>query len=235
MSQIISLTPRLKAIADKIPKNSLLSDIGTDHGYLPLYLLQKNHIQKAIAADLNKGPLERAKSLSTQYKIPLDLRLCDGLSAIAPEETNTITIAGMGGITISKILQNWTTQHPHLKSSWKGTFFLQPMSTQYDLRTYLTNSGFSILQEETIQEEKTLYSILTVQIGETPNPPYTDAELWLGRHTPETPDPLRHALLDVWIDKTTRAISSLPPNQETRLAELTTRKNTFESMKNNQI
>lgn len=230
MSSQINLSPRLQTMANLVPQDSLFADIGTDHGYLPLFLLQKGQITQAIASDLNKGPLDRAKSLSIQYQIPLDLRLCDGLSGISPDEVNTISIAGMGGITMTHILQDWICKYPSVQQNWTGTFLLQPMSTQYDLRFWLTNAGFTIHQEKTTQEGETLYTILSVIVGKT-HKSYTEAELWVGRHSETHPDPLRGALLDLWIEKTSRALSQVPPEQEKRRLELESRKNAFIRMK----
>lgn len=219
----ITLSPRLQAIADWVKPNSQCADIGTDHGYLPLYLLQSKKIHKAIAADLNQGPLDRAKALSTHYQIPLDLRLCNGLQNIHPTEVDTITIAGMGGLTIASILQQWQQPIP-----WQGTFLLQPMSTQQDLRLWLQENHYLIQKETTVCEGKTLYSILSVTHGK--DTPYTLGELYVGKHHSEYPDPLRKELLKHWVDKTETALQKLPENQLQRQLELTQLKESISNL-----
>lgn len=224
----ISLSPRLQTLANWVKPQSLLADIGTDHGYLPLYLLQQKRITQAIAADLNKGPLQRAETLSKQYNIPLDLRLCDGLAGISPQEVDTITIAGMGGMTIVHILQQWLEQYPDLPNTWRGHFFLQPMSTQYDLRLWLNTHDFYIEKEETIREGKLLYNTLCVSFQE--DSPYSEAELWVGRHRKEQVDPSRRELLAFWKEKTKRALEKLPEQQVERKQELQQRISGFETL-----
>lgn len=212
----IVLSPRLQAVANFIPLESRFADVGTDHGYLPLWLLQENRIVSAIAADLNKGPLERAREISTKYQIPLDLRLSDGLENILPQEVDVVAIAGMGGQTMVHILEQWRKKHPDF---WSGRFLLQPMSTQYELRKWLVSHGFVIEKEWTVREEKQLYTIMVVTLGDST--PYTEGELWVGKHSLE--DPLRMEFLHHWMDKTQRALDKLPPHQEMRRQELQAR------------
>ena len=93
----ITLQPRLRLLAEMTPHGGRLADIGTDHGYLPVWLLQEGRIPSAIAADVGAEPLEHARRTAEEYETQgLDFRLCDGLSGIEPEETDTVVIAGMG-------------------------------------------------------------------------------------------------------------------------------------------
>ena len=99
----ISLPPRLEKIASLVPLGAKVADVGTDHAYLPLYLLEQGIATFAIATDLHPGPLAIAQknAAGTQN---IDFRLADGLSAVLSDEINTIVIAGMGGETICHIL-----------------------------------------------------------------------------------------------------------------------------------
>ena len=103
----MELSPRLDAIARQVPQGARLADIGTDHGYLPVWLLMRGTIERAIAADLREGPLGRARKTARQYgqSEKISFRLCDGLTDIDPDEVDVITIAGMGGETIATILE----------------------------------------------------------------------------------------------------------------------------------
>lgn len=170
----MDLSPRLQAIAQKVPQNTRLADVGTDHGYLPVWLLLNGRIESAIAADLRAGPLERAKETAGQYELDgqISFRLCDGLADISKDEVDTVAIAGMGGETIAAILEAapWTKQDKLL--------LLQPMTGAPELRRWLQSHGYNILTEEIIREGKRLYSIWSVAGGTMP--PMSPAEQWAG-------------------------------------------------------
>ena len=102
----MELTARLRVLAELVLQDSRLADVGTDHAYLPVWLQQRGVISRAVVSDLRQGPLDRARSTAEKYGLTgrMDFRLCDGLSAIRPEEADTIAIAGMGGETVAAIL-----------------------------------------------------------------------------------------------------------------------------------
>ncbi len=182
----MELTPRLRAIAEQVPQGACLADIGTDHGYLPVWLLLAGRTEHAIATDLRAGPLERARETARRFQVErqMDFRLCDGLSAVQPEEADTVVIAGMGGETIASILEAapWTKE---------GTLLLlQPMTGFAELRNWLQTHGYRIQSERIACEGKRLYSILLVTGGEMPA--LTPAEQWAGR---QSGDPLRREYL----------------------------------------
>lgn len=194
----MELTPRLYKVAELVPQGARFADIGTDHAYLPTWLILNGVIEYAIAADLRKGPLDRAKDTAEKYGISnkMDFRLCDGLSDIHSGEVDTIAIAGMGGETITHILENapWTKEHGI-------TLILQPMSSQPDLRQWLGANGYMIEKECIIREDKTLYNIFLVKAGTMGE--MTAAELLAGR---QNKDPLRGEFLAHLIKKVTRAL-----------------------------
>ena len=171
----MELTPRLQAIAEQVPQGAHFADVGTDHGYLPVWLLCSGRIDRAIAADLREGPLDRARETAQRYGVAekISFRLCNGLSAIRPEEADTIAIAGMGGETIISILEAapWTKEETLL--------LLQPMTGCAELRLWLQEHGYQITRENIASEGKRLYSILSVKGGEMS--PLSPAELWAGR------------------------------------------------------
>ena len=102
----MQLSLRLSAIADLVTEGNRLVDVGCDHGYLPVYLIFEKKIPQAIAADVGKGPLSRAKEHIHQYGLDnyIETRLSDGLKEIGKEEGDTLVIAGMGGPLMEKIL-----------------------------------------------------------------------------------------------------------------------------------
>jgi len=193
----MELSPRLQAIAQQVPQGARLVDVGTDHGYLPVWLLLNGQIESAIAADLRAGPLDRARNTARQFKQAnrISFRLCDGLSDIRADEADTMVIAGMGGETIATILDAapWTRQDKLL--------LLQPMTGAPRLRKWLQTSGYVILNENIAREGKKLYSIWTVTGGDMP--PLAPAELWAGKNRP---GPLRGIFLDMIERKAERAL-----------------------------
>lgn len=161
----LSLTPRLQTIADRVPKGAGFADIGTDHGHLPLWLLETDVLQTAIACDLREGPLEHARENARFHGLSerVSFRLAAGLDAVRAEECDTISIAGMGGETIAGILQAapWTAKGAH-------KLLLQPMTMLPQLRQWLWANGYQIFEETVCREGKRFYVILTVQGGGVP-------------------------------------------------------------------
>lgn len=193
----MELTPRLYAIAAQVPQGARLADVGTDHGYLPVWLLLHGRIETAIASDLRKGPLDRARETAQQYGQDknISFRLCNGLIDIAADEVDTVVIAGMGGETIVAILA---------AAPWTGRdklMFLQPMTGMPRLRQWLQRHGYAILEEQIVQEGKRLYSIWTVKGGAMPL--LSPAELWAGVNKP---GPLRLDYLSMIEEKVQKAL-----------------------------
>lgn len=169
------LSARLSQLADWVPQDARFADIGTDHGYLPVWLSLKGRISSAIACDLRQRPLERARETSRRYYVnPSDIlfRLGDGLSIIRPEEVDVIAIAGMGGEHIAKILESapWTADGRHI-------LLLQPMTHAEVLRQFLSEHGYKISQERLVLEREILYPCLEVQAGEER---LTPGQIWGG-------------------------------------------------------
>ena len=215
----LELTPRLRAVAELVPENAALADIGTDHAYLPVCLLLEGKIRCAIAADLRSGPLDRAKLTAKEYDCNenIGFRLCDGLSAITPGEADTIVIAGMGGETIAAILHAapWTKNETY-------TLILQPMSAQNDLRAWLWRNGYGIKQERIVREGDKLYNVLSARYGAAD--PLSAGEEWAGRQWQGMKQELRSEYLARLLDKTARAIDGISwgtgEKDLTRLKEL---------------
>ena len=167
----LELSPRLEAIAGLVPEGcGCLADIGTDHGYVPVSLLLEGRIRRAVAADIGALPLDHARRTAEQYGVAekLDFRLGDGLSVLSPGEADVIVIAGMGGDTITEILDAapWSRDGPLL--------LLQSMSRTDVLRRWLPANGYAVCREKLVQDKGVLYPILAVRGGETP--PATEAQ-----------------------------------------------------------
>ncbi len=155
------MNKRLLKIADKVNDGIGLADIGTDHGYLPVYLLQHGYTGNIFASDINSGPLEVAKEHALQAGVEekISFLLCDGLALCPPEKIDTIVVAGMGGDLISHILSQASWCHC---SGYK--FILQPMTKQENLRAWLNHNNFAIEEEDLVKEGR-VYQIITARYG----------------------------------------------------------------------
>lgn len=227
MSRRIELTPRLAVVAELVPEGARLTDVGTDHAYLPAALLQQGKIPSAIAADLRQGPLNRARQTVMECELTgkIAFRLCDGLVGIRPLETDAVAIAGMGGETIAHILSMapWTRER-------NVPLVLQPMSSHGDLRCWLMENGYLIRQERLVREGDTLYLAMLVGAGEMP--PMTAGELEAGCLDR---DPLRGEWLSRLLEKNRRALEGVSrarvPGAAARQAQLEVLCRELEEMK----
>ena len=202
--RIYELSPRLQSVADLVPRGARLADVGTDHAYLPVWLILQGVIATAVVSDLRRGPLDRARETAAHYEVSdkLSFRLCDGLSAVRPDEADTISIAGMGGETIAAILAAapWTARGDY-------RLILQPMTAQEDLRAWLSSHGYAIEREVLTQEGRTLYDTLLVRPGEMA--PLTPAECWAGRQYPGLDAPLRGLYLEKLVRRADSALAGV--------------------------
>lgn len=139
-----TLDARLKAAAEYVRQGAVFADIGTDHAYLPIYLLKRGIISRAVAADVAEGPLNCAVSHAKEFSLEdkIDFRLTDGLDGLDALGITDVAICGMGGELISNLID----RAPFLKNS-NIRLILQPMSKQEILRKYLAKNGFKIRSE----------------------------------------------------------------------------------------
>ncbi len=182
-----AMTPRLLAIAESVPFGASLCDVGTDHGYIPIYLFKQKKIKKALAMDIRQGPLSRAEENIAHYGFSetIGTRLSDGLQKLLPGEADTAVIAGMGGLLIAEILA--------AQSFFLDCYILQPMTATAELRMWLKENGYVICAERLAQEEEKLYTVMTVRRGEALEeaPVYN----FVGKKLIENRDPLAGALI----------------------------------------
>ena len=159
------LTPRLRAVASaviELGECEKMCDVGCDHAYLPIYLLKKGKIKKAYACDVREGPLKAAeKNIALNgFENGIKIVLSDGLKEVKNELFDCITVCGMGGILISKIISE--AEECAKKA---GRLILQPMSEAEHLRKYLFDNGFTIYDEKIAREDERYYSIICVRKG----------------------------------------------------------------------
>ena len=181
------LSVRLKTIASLVPNDTRVCDIGTDHGYLPIYLRLNNLAKSVIAADLNPKPLITAqKNIEKLNANGIELRLCDGLSGINRQEVDTIIIAGMGGNVISGIIDRCD-----FAKDKDLTFILQPTTSGEVLREFLCNNGFEIISETVIFENNKLYSVMVVKFTNQAQS-FQNGFYYIGKITPNTENGLSY-------------------------------------------
>lgn len=154
------LSLRLSTIASLVPDGARVCDVGTDHGYLAIHLKASGKVKSIIAADINPLPLQNAaKNIEKAGVSGIELRLCDGLSGIKPNEADTVIIAGMGGEVISGIIERGFS----VAKQRDKTLILQPTTSPEALRKFLLTNGFEIFKEVPILENGKLYSVMLVK------------------------------------------------------------------------
>ena len=200
----MKLDSRLLAIADLVRKDKIFADIGTDHAYLPVYLVEKGIIKKVIAADLRVGPLENAREavVSYGYSDQIELRLSDGLDNFIENEVEEIAVAGMGGLLIASFIERtkWLKNEAiHL--------ILQPMTHVEELRKTIFDNGFVIDKEVVAKDGDKLYIILSVHFYEGQTA-YTDLDLIVGK-LPYNDDVLSKEYLNKIYDKYNKKLFAL--------------------------
>ena len=148
-----------------MPRGTRLADIGTDHAYVPIELVQENIVVSAVAGDVKAGPCQAAKEhveeLGLEQKI--SVRLGNGLDVLSPDEVDVVVIAGMGGKNIVEILNNRCDVTSSLKR-----LILQPMVTAASVRRWLHANGWCIIDEMLVLDEGKLYEIIVAEQGESP-------------------------------------------------------------------
>ncbi len=155
--RLFQLDPRLSLCARMVRQGSRVADIGTDHAYLPIWLVRQGVAERAIAADIRLGPLQKAAMNVKRHLVQgqVDTRLSDGLEQVFPHEADDIVIAGMGGELMAQIIG----KAPWLKDSEKR-LILQPMSSARELRVFLAQEGYAVQQEQAVFADGRVYTVL---------------------------------------------------------------------------
>ncbi len=153
----MELSKRLHAVAGLVTEGASVADIGTDHGYVPIYLVRRGIAEKAIALDINKGPLARAEAHIASYGLSerIEARLSDGLLGVRPGEVDVMIAAGMGGGLVIRIMEEGKEVVNALKYC-----ILQPQSEIGRVRRYLDENGFRIAKEDMVEEDGKFYPMM---------------------------------------------------------------------------
>lgn len=183
---------RLQAVADLLTENECVADVGTDHGYIPIYLIESGKCSRAFAMDINEGPLLRAKEHIEEHGLSekIELRLSDGVNALKAGECDCVVAAGMGGALVVKILQEGNRIFKGLRE-----FVLQPQSELWKVRRYLCENGYCVTAEDMVLEDGKFYPMMRVINGETSE--YNQLELKYGRLLLQQ----KHPVLKLFLEK----------------------------------
>ena len=158
------ISKRLEMVASFVPQGSILLDVGSDHAYLPIELVERGQIETAIAGEVVEGPFQSAiKNVESHgLKEKIQVRLANGLAAFEEEDqVSVITIAGMGGRLIATILEEGLDKLGNVQR-----LILQPNNREDDLRIWLQDNGFQIVAESILEEAGKFYEILVVEAGQ---------------------------------------------------------------------
>jgi tRNA (adenine22-N1)-methyltransferase len=161
----MDLSLRLKKIASMVDRCERIVDVGTDHAYVPIFLIKNGVCSKAIASDINKGPVEKAKKNIKRESLEdrIECRLGGGLTTIKEGEVNAAVIAGMGGNLIRDILEESLCVFRSL-----DYVVLQPVQNVDVLRKYIFEKGYELVDEELCKDEDKYYEIMKVRFDNNP-------------------------------------------------------------------
>ena len=158
------ISKRLELVASFVPQGAVLLDVGSDHAYLPIELVERGQIETAIAGEVVEGPYQSAvKNVEAHgLKEKIQVRLANGLAAFEEEDqVSVITIAGMGGRLIATILEEGLDKLSNIQR-----LILQPNNREDDLRIWLQDHNFQIVAESILEEAGKFYEILVVEAGQ---------------------------------------------------------------------
>ena len=158
------ISKRLETVASFVPQGAILLDVGSDHAYLPMELVEKGHIEAAIAGEVVEGPYQSAVKNVESHGLAdkIQVRLANGLAAFEEsDQVSVITIAGMGGRLIATILEEGLDKLATIER-----LILQPNNREDELRSWLQENGFQIISESILEEAGKFYEIIVAEAGE---------------------------------------------------------------------
>lgn len=201
----INLSVRMKMIVGLVPEGVTVADIGTDHGYVASYLVKEKKYKKAIATDVNEGPIKRAKKNIDALKLSdkIETRLGDGLDVLEDGEADTVVIAGMGGMLICKMLSEAAEKLTKIDN-----LILQPQSDIEEVRRHVHKLGFKIERESICMEDGKFYIAMRAIHGEE-DPPYSDTEYRFSRILSEEGGTIFRSYMRMMTDKMASLLETL--------------------------
>lgn len=191
----MQLSKRLERVANMVSKDTVVADVGCDHAYISIYLIEKGIAPRVIAMDVNKGPLQKAKENISRAGLSdvIETRLSNGIEKLEQGEANAILLAGMGGILMSDILLAKIEVTTSMKE-----LILQPQSDIDLVRTTVMKLGFEITREDMLIDEGKYYTLMKAERAQTDFKPYeNEVELVYGKYLLEK----QHEVLKAYLIK----------------------------------
>lgn len=172
---MLSINQRLQSVSQHIIGDTI-ADIGSDHAYLPIYAIQHKLCKKALAGEVIQGPYEAARKNVNDYELSeqIDVRLGNGLSIIKEDKVDTITICGMGGPLIAKILNEGKR-----KLTYFPRLILQSNIQTETLRKTIVHLNYQIIDETILEEKGHIYELLVAEKAKEPIQ-YTEKDMKFG-------------------------------------------------------
>lgn len=217
----MELSKRLQAVADLLSADLRVADVGTDHGYIPIYLVETGKCPSAFAMDINKGPILRAKEHIEAHCLQdkITVRQSDGVKALSVGECDSVNIAGMGGALAIKIMEEGKEVFKSLTE-----FVLQPQSELDKVRKYLCENAYCIVAEDMVYEDGKYYPMMKVVNG--PTEEFSQVELRYGKKLLEAKHPVLKQFLEKEVLSKEQLINHLNNEQgehiKKRVSELQT-------------
>ena len=216
--QVKNISKRLRKVAGFVPQDAKILDVGSDHAYLPIYLIQQGRISSAIAGEVVEGPYQSAVTnvADNQMSDKISVRLANGLVAFdKKDQIDVIIIAGMGGRLIADILDNGSAKLASVKR-----LILQPNNREDELRRWLCGHDFQITEEAIVEENGKFYEIMIAEQGHQ----VLNAEQ--ERFGPYLMREQSAVFLDKWqreVDKLEKALAKIPEKNLTERSAMSQR------------
>ena len=208
---MVRLGPRLKTVVSFVEKDASVIDIGCDHGYVPIYLVQNGICRHVTATDIRQGPLNSAlrSAEGNMVSDKIDFILADGLKNVPHDDVDTVVIAGMGGETMIGILEgeDWLI-------SKDVKLILQPQSKTDELLLWLEQSGFAVRDASLAREDDILYLVLEVRSTTINDAPFIDVLSLLYKKE----DPLFDEYIDYQMVKLEKKLKGMSRSKHTQFA-----------------
>ena len=215
------LSKRLQCIADFVDKGSIAADVGTDHGYIPIWLIENGICAHVAASDIHAQPLEKARENAAAHGVSDRIRFirCPGLEAYSSTDADTIIIAGMGGETMIDILSSapWAIEK---------TLVLQPQTKISELRKWLWENGYNSVDAHLVADAGRIYQVWKVKAG---TKKLDENELYIDRHIIEHKDVLLHEYADALIQRHRAKIAGMEMASDADAEELASCRRELES------
>lgn len=204
----MQISNRLKTVASMVSEGYRVADIGTDHAYVPIYLIREERCPGALAMDIGKGPLERAEDHIRQYGLEcrIETRLSDGLTGYEQGEADSIVIAGMGGALMERILESGSDKLAGVKE-----LILSPQSEIFLVREWLSRNGWQTVREVMLLEDEKYYTVIRAVPGAAQI--LKPVEAWYGKYLLDSADAVLFQFLQKEKEKVCRVSGILDGEQ----------------------